>query len=153
MDFLGGQWLRLCLPMQGTRVRSLVQEDSTHCRATKPVGHNYWADAPWSLCSTTGEATARALEPVLHGRRGHCMRPGACAPWQERRLQWEAHVLQWESSPVRWNERKPTHSTEDPAQPKINKKVRYVLKNRLEISGLSLGSLGISKSWIQLLGL
>ena len=35
------QWLRICLPMQGTRVPSLVQEDPTCCRATKPVHHNY----------------------------------------------------------------------------------------------------------------
>jgi len=35
------QWLRIYLPMQGTRVRSLVQEDSTFCRAVKPVLHNY----------------------------------------------------------------------------------------------------------------
>ena len=45
------QWLRICLPMQGTRVRALVQEDPTCRGATKPVHHNYWA------C---------ALEPVSH---------------------------------------------------------------------------------------
>ena len=37
------QWLRLCLPMQGTWVRSLVWEDPTCHRATKPLHHNYWA--------------------------------------------------------------------------------------------------------------
>ena len=30
------------LTMQETQVWSLVQEDPTCCRATKPVGHNYW---------------------------------------------------------------------------------------------------------------
>ena len=35
------QWLRICLPMQGTRVRALVREDPTCRRATKPVRHNY----------------------------------------------------------------------------------------------------------------
>ena len=35
------QWLRIRLPMQGTQVGSLVQEDSTCRRATKPVRHNY----------------------------------------------------------------------------------------------------------------
>ena len=35
------QWLRIRLPMQGTRVRALVQEDPTHHGATKPVCHNY----------------------------------------------------------------------------------------------------------------
>ena len=35
------QWLRTPLPMQGTWVRPLVQEDYTCCRANKPVSHNY----------------------------------------------------------------------------------------------------------------
>ena len=35
------QWLRIHLPMHGTRVQSLVQEDPTCCGATKPVRHNY----------------------------------------------------------------------------------------------------------------
>ena len=35
------QWLGICLPMQGTRVPALVQEDPTCCRATMPVHHNY----------------------------------------------------------------------------------------------------------------
>ena len=34
---LVAQWLRIRLPMQGTRARSLVQEDPTCCGATKPV--------------------------------------------------------------------------------------------------------------------
>ena len=34
---LVAQWLRICLPMQGTQVRSLVQEDPTCRGATKPV--------------------------------------------------------------------------------------------------------------------
>ena len=40
------QWLRIRLPMQGTRVQLLVQEDPIYCRATKPVYHNCW-----SLCA------------------------------------------------------------------------------------------------------
>ena len=35
------QWLRIHLPMQGTRVRALVWEDPTCHAATKPVHHNY----------------------------------------------------------------------------------------------------------------
>ena len=38
---LVAQWLRISLPMQGTRVRTLVQEDPTCCEATKPVHHNF----------------------------------------------------------------------------------------------------------------
>ena len=33
--------IRIHLPMQGTHVQSLVREDSTVHRATKPGGHNY----------------------------------------------------------------------------------------------------------------
>ena len=38
---LVAQWLRICLPMQGTRVRALVREDPTCRGATRPVSHNY----------------------------------------------------------------------------------------------------------------
>ena len=38
-EFLGGT----VSPVQGTCVQSLVQEDSTCCRAIKPVHHNYWS--------------------------------------------------------------------------------------------------------------
>ena len=37
---LVAQWLRICLPMQGTRVRALVREDPTCRGATKPGRHN-----------------------------------------------------------------------------------------------------------------
>ena len=52
---LVAQWLRICLPMQGTRVRALVWEDPTCRGATGPVSHNCLA------CAS-----------------------GACAPQQER---------------------------------------------------------------------
>ena len=39
--FLVAQWLRIRLPMQGTRVRALVREDPTCRGAAKPVCHNY----------------------------------------------------------------------------------------------------------------
>ncbi|XP_059758590.1 histone-lysine N-methyltransferase SETDB2 isoform X5 [Balaenoptera ricei] len=38
---LVAQWLRICLPMRGTRVRALVWEDPTYRGATRPVSHNY----------------------------------------------------------------------------------------------------------------
>ena len=38
---LVAQWLRIHLPMQGTRVRALVQEDATCHGAAKPVCHSY----------------------------------------------------------------------------------------------------------------
>ena len=88
------QWLRICLPTQGTWVWSLVGEDPTCRGAAKPVHHNYWACALepashnyWSLCTantepTTATTEARVLqllklaclEPVLHNKRSHRMR-------------------------------------------------------------------------------
>ena len=38
---LVAQWLRVCLPVQGTRVRALAWEDPTCRGATGPVSHNY----------------------------------------------------------------------------------------------------------------
>ena len=38
---LVAQWLRIRLPMQGTRIRALVQEDPTFHGAIKPMRHNY----------------------------------------------------------------------------------------------------------------
>ena len=68
------QWLRMCLPMQGTQVPSLVQEDSTCHKATKPVGQNYWARALepaclscWSPC--TLELTLCNEKPKPHNKR------------------------------------------------------------------------------------
>ena len=63
------QWIRIHLPMQGTRVKSLVWEDSTCHGATKPTCHNYrspWAQSP---CSATREATAmRSLRTTTKSR-------------------------------------------------------------------------------------
>ena len=38
---LVAQWLRICLPMQGTQVQPLVQEDPTCHGETKPMHHSY----------------------------------------------------------------------------------------------------------------
>ena len=67
------QWLRIRLPMQGTRVRALVQEDPTCRGATKPVRHNYWACALepvshnyWACMPQLLKPTH--LQPVLHSK-------------------------------------------------------------------------------------
>ena len=61
------QWLRIYLPMQGTQVWSLVQEDPTCRRATKPVCHNYWARMLQLLKPVL-------LEPVLRNQEATAMR-------------------------------------------------------------------------------
>ena len=40
---LVAEWLRICLPTQGTWVRSPAGKDSTCLGATKPLQHNHWA--------------------------------------------------------------------------------------------------------------
>ena len=93
---LVAQWLRIHLPMQGTRVQALVREDLTCHRATKPVHHNYWA---WALEPASHNYWARVpqllkparLEPVLHNKRNHR---------NEKPPQWEARALQWRVTPV-----------------------------------------------------
>ena len=74
---LVAQWLRIHLPMQGTWVWSLVQEDPTCHGATGPLRHNcwacalgpashhYWAHVPQLL-------KPMSLEPVLCNKRSHC---------------------------------------------------------------------------------
>ena len=52
------QWLRIYLSMQGSRVWSLVWEDSTCHRATKPVHYNY--------------RSLHDLKLVLHNKRSLC---------------------------------------------------------------------------------
>ena len=51
------QWLRTCLPMQGTWLQSLVWEDSTRHGANKPEHHNHWSLHAWSPCSATRQLT------------------------------------------------------------------------------------------------
>ena len=58
------QWLRICLPMQGTQVQSLVQEDSTCCQATKPP-------LSCDLQLLSPRAATEALEPMLHNKRSY----------------------------------------------------------------------------------
>ena len=71
---LVAQRLRICLPMQGTRVRALVWEDPTCRGATRPASHSYWA------CAS-----------------------GACAPQQERPRQSEARAPRWRVAPALLN--------------------------------------------------
>ena len=73
---LVAQWLRICLPKQGTRIQALVQEDPTCHRATKPVCHNYWACAlepAIHICWAHESQLLKpvCLEPVLCNKRSH----------------------------------------------------------------------------------
>ena len=62
---LVAQWLRICLPRQGTRFGALVWEDPTCRGATKPMCHSYVARVPQLL-------KPLHLEPVFCNKRSHC---------------------------------------------------------------------------------
>ena len=116
---LVAQWLRICLPMQGTRVQALVREDPTCRGATKPVRHNYWACAlePVShnywACMPQLLKPAR-LEPVLRNKRS-------------QRNEKPAYTAT-KSSPLLAATREPARSNKDPTQPKINKWINLFKK-------------------------
>ena len=97
--FLVARWWRVCLPMQETRVRSLVWEDSTCWGATKLMCHNFRA-----CVLEPGSCNYRAF--VLPLLKPACPR---------------AHALQQESSPHSSQLEKNPCSNEGPAQPKIHK--------------------------------
>ena len=113
------EWFRICLPMQETRVQSLVQEDPTCHQATKPVCRNYWAcalgpgggvAAPEPMrCS---HWSPRALEPL----KPTC--PRASALQQEKPPQRAARHCHEEEPPLAAT-RKSLTSNEDPAILKV----------------------------------
>ena len=69
------QWLGVRLPMQGTRVQSLVWEDPT-CHAW-----SNWAHGPRLLRLRSGACEPRLLSP--HASAAGARAPRACAPQQK----------------------------------------------------------------------
>ena len=105
------QWLTICLPMQETRVQSLMWGDSTCQGATKPVCRNYWA------C---------ALEPRNHG----AWVPRAHAPQQEKPLQWEAHAPHKEPPPPTATRDSLRKTTKTQCSQKLFKKINSIHWNQ-----------------------
>ena len=73
---LVAQWLRICLPMQGSRAQALVREDPTCCGATKPMRHSYWACALEPVSHNYWARVPQLLKPVplepeLRNKRNH----------------------------------------------------------------------------------
>ena len=129
---LVAQWLRIRLPLQGTQVRSLVQEDLTCRRATRPTCHNYWtctlkiavdlrassrACKPQLLnpaCHNYWAHVSQLLKPVSsrahvpqllspHAATTEARMPKACALQQEKPLWWESCTPQWRVAPAHRN--------------------------------------------------
>ena len=105
------QRVRVCLPVQGRRVWSLVHKDSTWQWAAKPVCYNYRARVP------------QLLKPA---------HPRACSQ-QEKPPQWEAHALQWKLCPDHHNQRKSLKSNKDAAQRKINKEIQNKTNQKITL--------------------
>ena len=105
--FLVVQWIRILLPMQGTQVQPLVWEDSSPLRAspctttTEPT-----LQSPGAACLCLCAATTAALctQSLCSTREASRMR----SPCTTR------------AAPTYHNQRKPTCSNEDPAQPKTS---------------------------------
>ena len=89
------KWMRICLPMHGTQVRSPAWEGSTRSRATNPVHRNYRARMLQLLKPV-------CLEPILCNQRSHL---------NEKLV----HCNKREALTLR--QRKPACGSEDPAQP------------------------------------
>ena len=76
---LVAQWIRIRLPAQKRWVQALVREDSTCCRAIKPVRHNCWACAPEPVTSTRKSLQWEARAPQLESSRCSPQLEKACA--------------------------------------------------------------------------
>ena len=108
---LVAQWLRIHLPMQGTRVQSLVRKDPTCCGATKPVHHSYWACPLESVSHNYWAHVPQLLKPV-------CLEPVLCNKRSHHN-----------GKPMHRNEEQPLHAATResprvatvPTQPKITK--------------------------------
>ena len=84
--FLVGEWLGICLPMQGTCVRFLVREDPTCCGASKPMHPNYGSpgtlgsvDYCLLICLILASGAARHLPAHLPDTRQVSRATPACS--------------------------------------------------------------------------
>ena len=113
------RWGRICLLMQETQVWSLVPEDPTCLRATKPQ--------QLRLCFRAHAVEPRGTSPLSScdaATEARMLRAWA-AQW-EKLPQEEVCTLQLENSPCSAQGEKSLHSNEDPVQ---SKKYTYKTKN------------------------
>ena len=100
---LGVQWLRIRLPVQGTRVRSLFREASTCCgqlslcaTTPEPAGCNYEARAPWSPCSATRVSGCEGSRSVVSDP----LRPPWAVPYHARPSMGLSRQEYWSGLPL-----------------------------------------------------
>ena len=77
--YLVVQWVRICMPKQGTQVWSLAWEDSTCRGATNPTCHNYWACALEPACCSYWSYAPRA-RTLQHWETCTATKSSPCSP-------------------------------------------------------------------------
>ena len=132
------QWLGIHLAAQGPPVQALVRDDPTCLRETKPLCHNYRAQALQLPSPSTAATEARALQ--LPSPSTAATEPEHCR-YRAQALQLpkpvlhstEAHALQLERSPGPCTREKPEqqrkHSTaknNNDDERKIKEKVQHL---------------------------
>ena len=84
------QWIRICLPVQKTRVRSLIREDPTFFRGANPMYHSYRACAlePGNCNHWAGVLQRLKLvcPEVLSGARDATIMRSPCTKTREKSL-------------------------------------------------------------------
>ena len=75
------QWIKICLPTQGTCVLSLVQEDPTYPRSTKPMSHYYQVHALDPRGYNYRAHMPQLLSPRAATTEAHV--PRTCAPQEK----------------------------------------------------------------------
>ena len=114
----------MSLPANAEDTGSIPGQGRCHM---KSICHNYWACALESRSQNYRAHRSQLLKPV---------HPRGRALQLEKPLQWEARALQVDSSPHSPQLEKSSHSSEDPAQPKINEVI---------VDGKSLKELGVAQ--------
>ena len=115
----------------GVTIWSLVQEDSTYCRATKPT-HNFWAFALEPPSHNHQVCKPQFLSPTCpRAQESTATEPMGPEPvlCNEKPLQWEASILKWRVAPAYCNERKPVQKQWRPCAAKKKKKVNTIQSN------------------------
>ena len=109
------QWIRVCLPMHGMWVQSLLWEDSTGRKATKPVCNNYWS--PNALGPKSHNYWAWVLQPLKPVHLESML--------QNKPLQWHAWAPQRTVAPLTTTRKSLSGSNKD-SMPPVNKYIKII---------------------------
>ena len=117
------QWIRILLPVQGTQVWSLVQEDFTCHGATKLMHHNWWRLLTLGPMSHSYGACMLQLQKPVHLEPVLCKREATATSSSCTEMKSNSHSPPQEKACLQ---------QQRPAQPKTNHKQKF-FKNKKEI--------------------